>query len=83
MSDYDNPLKWLLHELPAYIEPAPLQALMERYEINKKCYEREIKIRYAERVIKTTERFTPSPGRDARLARWRSKLAKLKEEACP
>jgi hypothetical protein len=76
---YDNPLKWLLYELPAYIEPGPLSALMERYEKNKRCYEQEIRIRHAERVIATTERFPPSPERDARLARWQAKLSMLQE----
>lgn len=75
---YDNPLKWLLYELPAYIEPAPLAALMERYEINKKRYEHEVKIRHAERVIMSLERRAYAPDA-ARLARWKAKLAKLKE----
>ena len=52
----DNPLKWLLWELPAYIEPAPLTALMERYEANKKAYARECVIRHTERIVKTYER---------------------------
>lgn len=75
--DVDNPLKWLLYELPAYIEPGPLSGLMERYERNKKAYEREIRIRHAERVIKTFERRN-HPSEVERLARWRTKLAKLK-----
>lgn len=79
VADAENPLKWLLYELPAYIEPAPLASLMERYERNKKLYERKIRIRHAERVIKVYER-RDSPDALAKLARWRGKLAKLKEE---
>ena len=77
----DNPLKWLLRELPDYMPPDQLSRLLTAYEVNKREYERQIKIRHIERIIKTTERFAPSPERDARLARWQSKLAKLKEES--
>ena len=76
----DNPLKWLLYELPAYIDPAPLVALMERYEANKRIYDREVRIRHAERVIKVFERRN-DPSEATRLARWQAKLAKLKEES--
>lgn len=78
MGTYDNPLKWLLAALPGYIEPESLAMLMERYDANKRAYERQIKIRHVERIIKTTERFAPSGERDARLARHQAKLAKLK-----
>jgi hypothetical protein len=81
MSRVDNPLKWLLAELPGYIEPRMLDRLMEEYEANKQAYERQIKIRALERIIATNERFAPSADRDARLARWKAKLAKLKEES--
>jgi hypothetical protein len=79
MSDAQNPLKWLLYELPAYIEPAPLEALMERYRANKRDYERGLKINRAERIIKTIQRRN-SPHEAAKLARWHAKLAKLKEQ---
>lgn len=75
----DNPLKWLLYELPAYIEPAPLAALMERYELNKAAYYRECKIRQAERIIRSFERRN-NPNEAAKLARWHEKLSKLKEQ---
>ncbi len=74
-----NPLKFLLYELPAYIEPAPLAALMERYQANKRDYERGLKINQAERVIKSIQRRN-HPDDRARLARWHAKLAKLKED---
>lgn len=79
MSDIETPLKWLLHELPAYIEPAPLQALMERYHLHKAAYERQVKVRQAERIISVFEGRN-NPREAARLARWRTKLAKLKSE---
>lgn len=79
MSDAQNPLKWLLSELPAYIEPAPLDALMERYRANKRDYERQLKINQAERVIKTIQRRN-NPTEALKLARWHAKLAKLKED---
>lgn len=75
----DSPLKWLLHELPAYIDPAPLEALMERYRANKRAYERQIKINQTERVITTIARRN-DPRDSAKLDRWRAKLAKLKED---
>ena len=78
MINYDNPLKWLLYELPANIEPGPLSGLMERYERNKQGYERENKIRQAERIIRAFERRNYPP-EAARLKRWREKLARLKE----
>lgn len=78
MSKVETPLKWLLYELPAYIEPAPLAALMERYRLHKTAYERQIKINQVERVIKTIQRRN-NPDDAAKLARWHSKLAKLKE----
>jgi len=77
MSDIETPLKWLLYELPAYIEPAPLAALMERYHLHKRAYERQIKINQAERIIRVFER-RDDPREAARLARWKAKLGKLK-----
>jgi hypothetical protein len=76
----DNPLKWLLKELPDYIAPASLADLMERYEANKKAYARQIKINQAERMIKIYER-RDVPYEAASIARWREKLARLQEES--
>lgn len=45
MSESPNPLKWLLAELPGYIEPRVLDRLMEEYAANKRAYERQIAIR--------------------------------------
>ena len=78
MSKVETPLKWLLYELPAYIESAPLAALMERYHLHKQAYERQLKINQIERVIKTIQRRN-NPNDAAKLARWHAKLAKLKE----
>ena len=77
--NYNNPLKWLLAELPAYIQPMQLDVLMTCYNINKHAYERQVKIRHAERIISGyAQRNDP---RDARtIARWRAKLAQLKEQ---
>jgi hypothetical protein len=79
MTRAETPLKWLLAELPALIEPAPLDSLMERYRLHKADYERQVKIRAAERTIKTIQ-FRNNPNDAAKLARWHAKLAKLKEE---
>lgn len=72
-----NPLKWLLHELPAYIEPAPLAELMERYAANNKAYILEAKIRHAERIVKACTRH----GDTALVVRWQAKLDTLKARA--
>lgn len=77
VGDSESPLKWLLEELPAYIEPAPLAALMERYRKNKRLYERKLKIKQAERTIKTIQ-YRNNPSDAAKLARWHAKLSKLK-----
>lgn len=77
MSDYDNPLKWLLAALPDYVEPAKLAVLLRCYAVNKNAYEHQIKIRHAERVIRRME-LSNYPGEAARLERWHAKLAKLK-----
>jgi hypothetical protein len=75
---YDHPLKWLLYELPAYIEPAPLAALMERYEANKRGYARQSKIAQIERIIKLYEKRDNPRDADF-LATKRAKLKQLKE----
>lgn len=75
----DSPLKWLLNELPAYIEPRVLGRLMEEYRANKRDYERGVKIRHVERLITTIQRRN-DPRDQARLARWYAKLARLKED---
>lgn len=79
MTTYDHPLKWLLAELPSYVPPDRLDDLLTRYAINKRRYERQIKIRRAERIIRVyTRRDNP---RDApTIARWQAKLAALKGE---
>jgi len=75
----DNPLKWLLSQLPNYVPEHLLPVLLRTYEVNKRAYERQIKIRAAERTIKAIQSRKDS--RDAaKLARWHAKLAKLKEE---
>jgi hypothetical protein len=74
----DNPLKWLLKELPAYLPREHHALLMERYAANKRAYLLDIKIRAAERVIKTIQ-YRNNPSDAAKLARWHAKLAKLKE----
>lgn len=78
MTNIETPLKWLLYELPAYIEPTPLASLMERYHAHKRQYERQIKIRQAERIVGVYER-RDDPREAARLARWKTKLGRLKE----
>jgi hypothetical protein len=78
MTRVETPLKWLLAELPALIEPAPLDSLMERYRLHKIAYERQIKISAVERTIKTIQ-YRNNPSDAAKLARWHAKLAKLKE----
>jgi hypothetical protein len=79
VSKVETPLKWLLSELPAYIEPSALAALLERYHLHKANYERQIKINQVERVIKSIQHRN-NPNDAAKLARWHSKLAKLKED---
>jgi hypothetical protein len=78
MTRAETPLKWLLNELPALIEPAPLDVLMMRYRLHKADYERQIKINQVERTIKTIQ-FRNNPNDAAKLVRWHAKLAKLKE----
>jgi hypothetical protein len=78
MTRVETPLKWLLNELPALIEPAPLASLMERYRLHRVAYERQIKVNQAERVIKEIQ-YRNNPSDAAKLARWHAKLAKLKE----
>lgn len=79
MTQAQNPLKWLLAQLPAEIEPARLTSLMERYWENKRDYEKLVKIRQAERTIKTIQ-YRNNPSDQAKLAHWHAKLARLKSE---
>lgn len=72
-----SPLKWLINELPSLIEPAQLEALMERYRANKRSYECQLKINAAERTIKAIQ-YRNRPEDATKLARWHAKLAKLK-----
>jgi chromatin segregation and condensation protein Rec8/ScpA/Scc1 (kleisin family) len=76
----DNPLKWLLAQLPDYLTPEQLNHLMAAYEANKARYYLDVKIRDAERRIRIYERW-PNDNDPTRLARWRAKLARLKEQA--
>jgi hypothetical protein len=69
-----NPLRWLLAELPAYIEPAPLAELMARYEANKRAYDLDAKIRHAERIVTVYSRR----GDTELVRRWQAKLEKLR-----
>lgn len=80
MIDVDNPLKWLLAELPAYLTPAHLPVLLARYETQKRRYYHAVKLRDLERKIKSAERWPPSGDRTAHMERWRARLAKMKEE---
>jgi hypothetical protein len=75
----ETPIKWLLDELPAYIDPAPLDRLLEGYRLHKAAYERQIKVNRIERTIKTIQRRN-NPADAAKLARWHAKLAKLKKD---
>mgnify|MGYP001561240595 FL=1 len=74
----DNPLKWLLAQLPDYLTPEQLARLMAAYEAHKASYYHEVKIRDAERHIKIYEQ-RPDRYDPTRLERWKAKLAKLKE----
>lgn len=74
----DNPLKWLLAQLPDYLTPEQLTRLMAAYETHKASYYHDLKIRDAERRIKIYEKW-PDRYDVTRLARWKAKLAKLKE----
>ena len=76
----DNPLKWLLAQLPDYLTPEQHGRLMTAYEAHKARYYHELKIRDAERRIKIYERH-PDRTDPTRLARWQAKLAKLREQA--
>lgn len=75
----ENPLKFLLYELPAYIDPEPLAGLIERYNANKKAYAHQCKIAQAERIVKAYQRRRYD-GDTAHLTRWEAKLQKLKAE---
>lgn len=82
----DNPLKWLLGQLPAYLTPEQHDRLLTAYDAHKRRYYHAAKIRDAERRIKIYEKWPndkdpPFDGAQdrPRLARWRAKLARLKE----
>ena len=76
----ENPLKWLLAQLPDYLTPEQHDRLMTAYDIHKNRYYLDVKIRDAERRIKIYERY-PDRYDPTRLARWQAKLARLKEQA--
>lgn len=79
MSKVETPLKWLLAQLPALIEPAPLDSLMMRYRRHTLAYNRQLDINRIERTIKTIQ-YRNSPSDAAKLLRWHAKLDKLKRE---
>ena len=74
----DNPLKWLLAQLPDYLTPEQMDRLMAAYETQKASYYHAVRVRDAERRIKIYEQW-PNDRDPTRLARWKAKLAKLKE----
>ena len=78
MSNVDNPLKWLLAALPDYVPAHLLPVLMRTYEVNKAAYYRAVKIRDLERRISVYARRN-NPQDALSLAKWREKLARLKE----
>lgn len=75
-----NPERWLREQLPDYVPADALKELLERYADQKQRYARAVKIRELERRIRTAERFTQTPDRDAQIGRWKTKLATLKEK---
>ncbi len=74
-----NPLKWLLDELPNYIESGPFAQLLADHEANKARYTLMIKIRDAERRIRIYQR-QPTRYDQKNLPRWEAKLALLKQQ---
>jgi hypothetical protein len=79
MTAPQSPLAWLLAALPAHVAPDALAPLLDAYRANKRAYERQVKIRAAERTIKTIQ-YRNDPRDHAKLARWHAKLDKLKGE---
>jgi hypothetical protein len=78
MIDIDNPLKWLLSELPAYIAPDQLAELMARYDAQKQRYYDAVKLRDLERKIQFARHWTNTDKRAERIQRWQAQLDKLK-----
>lgn len=74
----EPPLRWLLAQLPAYVPPDALDALMERYAANKVAYAHQCKMRHAARMVALIERRGYEHEALA-LTKWRSKLEKLRE----
>lgn len=74
----DNPLKWLLAQLPEYLTPDEHDRLLTAFDAHKRRYYHAVKIRDAERRIKIYEKW-PNDKDPARLEKWRKKLARLKE----
>lgn len=78
--DIENPLRWLLNQLPAYIPPEAHAELMERFDVQKRRYYTAVKINDLKRRIGTAQRFERTSERDAQIARWKERLAKLESE---
>lgn len=74
----EHPLRWLLAALPAVMPPDTLAVLMERYAVNHAAYAHQSKLRHATRMVTLIERRGYEHEALA-LARWREKLAKLRE----
>jgi hypothetical protein len=74
----DNPLKWLLSELPSYIAPDQLAELLARYDAQKQRYYDAVKVRDLERKIAFARRWPPSDNQTERIARWQAQLGTLK-----
>lgn len=80
MIPIDNPLKWLLAELPAYVPPDRLLELMARYDAQKTAYYAAVKMRDLKRKITSAQRWPSSENKTERIARWQAQLDRLKEE---
>ena len=75
----DNPCKWLLAEMLKYLSHEQLAELMRAYTAQSKRYYLAVKVHDAERRVRI---YATWPGNQdpTRLARWKEKLAKLKQE---
>jgi hypothetical protein len=66
------PSKWLIDQLPAYIQPAQLAELLVGFEANKRAYSRLAKIRSVERQVKQAARRN-----ETSMTHWQTRLAEL------
>lgn len=76
--EVDNPLKWLLGQLPAYVPAEQLAELLERFKAHKVVYYRLVKIRELERKIKYRRSLNLSGASRVRLQTLEAQLARLK-----